>query len=663
MARSDGAYLMAPERKRPYAEVALNETDHAKLGRLPDAKRSKIKETEPKSRNSLASSSRETNAAAQASVRGPRNKQDNAGTGKDVVNGSAQTWHHLENTAGAPPSMNWNAGSKANIRISFGRGSVRPSKIKSPQIDNVKVISGGLQLGEQQADDQVVNSTSSNRSSSLQQRQSLNQEESNRVPDLRLCDTVLRASTNDQGESELTATELKRGDLVNPSLPTPIPTNDDANARLDSFIGEKSRYRQPRSDTESVGDVVLNFKTSEDESGEISESESRTFDLGATAKIQADLNFAKAIDSSSESTNEDAMISDSNSNPMSDTTGHGRPPSERVNVQRQVPKLLSELNPDELKLQLRYFYITESPDSVHPSNPVRCLVCAQKGHMAEACNTLTCAVCGKYGQHVTKDCAQVKRCGKCRERGHPASECRRMVRPGHGPPAICDLCQRPGHVEDDCELIWRTSGRPWESDLRTNSIRLGCYECGRSGHLGNDCPTRMPGKGPGTSSWSLNNVRRLSMGSEGGITIKGRATQQKAMALDDSDEDTANFLRPKIPEPSRKGQIYVATQSFGRRPTGLASGGSTGWEGYQGTDVSNYRDNAGYDSRREISPRYSEQGSYRNSLANHPPLPLEEPPGRPGRYIDYQSNHSSRTGESFRPMPSAARHAWIRHRT
>ena len=663
MARSDGAYLVAPERKRPYAEVALNETDHAELGSLPDAKRLKFKETEPKSRDSLAFSRRETNAAAQASVRGPGNKQDNVGTGKAVVNGSAQTWHHLQSSAGAPPSINWNAGSKANIRISFGRGSVRPSKNKSPQIDNVKAISEGLQLGEDQADDQVVNSTSSDRSSSLQQGQSLKQENSNQVPDLRLGDTVLRASTNDQGKSELTATELKRGDFVIPSLPTSIPTDDDANARLDNSTGEICRYRQPRSDTESVGDVILNIKTSEDESGEISEYESRTFESGGTTEIQADLNFAKAIDSSSESTDEDAMIDYANSIPMSDTTRHGRPPFEKANVQKQVPKLLSELTPNELKLQLRYFYITESPDSVDPSNPVRCLVCAQTGHMAEACNTLTCAACGTYDQHVTKDCAEMKRCGKCRERGHPASECRRMVRPGHGPPAICDLCQRPGHIEDDCELVWRTSGRPWKSDLRINNIRLGCYECGRSGHLGNDCPTRMPGKGPGTSSWSLNSVRRLSMGSERGITIKGRATQQKATALDDSDDDTANFLRPKIPEPSRKGQIYVATQSFGRRPTDLASGGSTGWEGHRGTDVSNYRNDAGYDSRCAISPRYSQQGSYRNSLANHPPLPLEEPPGRPARNIDHQSNRSNRTSESFRPMPSAARDAWIRHRT
>lgn len=661
MAQSDRAHFVAPERKRPHTEVALNETDDAKPGNLPDAKRLKTKENQPKSRDSLAFSRTEANAAAQACVKGQQRKSGNAESGKEVMSGSAQTWHHLQKNTGAPPSINWNAGSKANIRISFGRGSVRPSKNKGPRIDNVEEELEGWQPEEQQGDDQVVNSTSSDRSSSIQYRQFPQQEEFTQVPKLRPDDTVLRASTNDQGGLVLTATELKRGDLVNPSLPTPIPTDDDATARLENFTGEKSKYGRPYSDTESVGEGILNIKTSEDESGEISESESRT--VGGTAKIPADLNFANAIATYSESTDEDAMVVYSNSNPVSDPTGHGRPLSARVNIQRRVPRLLSDLNPNELKLQLRYFYITRSSDSVDPSNPVRCLVCAQKGHMAEACNTLTCAVCGKYDQHVTKDCAQAKRCGKCRERGHPASECRRMLRPGHGPPVICDLCERPGHVEDDCELVWRTSGRPWESDPGNSSIRLGCYECGRSGHLGNDCPTRMPGKGLGTSSWSLNGMRRLSMGSEGEITIKGRATQRKAVALDDSDDDAAHFLRPKIPEPNRKGQIYVATQSFSRRPTGLASSDSAGWEDHRSREVSNRRENEGYSSRRSISPRYSERVSHETSSVSQPPLPHEEPPGRAGRHIGHQSNRSNRAGESFRPMPSAARDAWIRHRT
>ena len=660
---SDKAYLVAQERKRHRAEVGLHETDHAKIGSLLESKRLKANETEQEGGDPLSNSQNKAHAAAQACIGGEENNPHNVEGGKAVVDGLTQPLHRLNQTAGATPSINWNAGSKANIRISFSRGSVKSSKNESPVIDSAGEILGVLQPEQQQVDDKAVNSISSNRSSSLQQRQSPEHEDFNLGPDLHVIDTVPRASTNDYGRSGLTATEPHCEEHMNPSLINPIPIDDDATARMKEFADEKSKDGQPHSDVESGGGVVLSLETTEDESGEISESEVRT----SSAKIPADLKLAKPISIRSESTDDDAMMVYSNSNPVSHVTKNGHLPSTKVDIQRRVPKLLSDLDPDELKLQLRYFYITRSSDRVDPSNPVRCLVCAQQGHMAETCNTLTCAVCGKYNQHFTKDCAQMKRCRKCRERGHAAVECTRMVKPANRSPVICDLCQRLGHVEGDCELIWRTSGRPWESDFSHSSIRLGCYECGRSGHLGNDCPTRNPGKGLGTSSWSLHGIRRLSMESEGGITIKGRAARQKAIALDDSEDDTANFFRPKVPGPIRTGQIHIAAQSFSHRPTGSAPRDSSGWEDHRDSELSNRRDHEGYNShsndRRSISPRYSERGSYRNSSVNHPPLPREEPSRRAGRNSSYQSNRSNRAGESYRPMTSAARDAWIRHRT
>lgn len=665
MATSDTAPLVASERKRHHAEMGLNETDHVKLGSVPDSKRLKTNETEQKSGDPLAHSRTMMNAPTRACLGAQESNSHNVERGKGVVDELAQTRHRVKKTAGATPSMNWNAGSKANIRISFGRGSGRPNKNNSPGINDVGETLGGLQSEAQQVDDRVVNSISSDTSSSLQQRQPPEHEESCLIPDRHVNDTVQRASTNDHGGLVLIKTESKPEKHVNPSPTKSIPIEDDAIARKEIFRGENSKDGRPYSDVESEGGVVLSLETSEDESGEISASEVRVSDLSRTAKIPAHLKLAKVT--RSESTDDDAMMVYSNSNPVSDTTERGHPSSERVDVQRRVPTLLSDLSPDELKLQLKYFYITRSPDRVDPSNPVRCLVCAQKGHMAEACNTLTCAVCGKYDQHFTKDCAQVKRCRKCRQRGHPASECPRTIRPANALPVICDLCQRPGHLEDDCELIWRTSGRPWESDLRNSNIRLECYECGRSGHLGNDCPSRQPGKLLGTSSWSLNGTRRLSMESEGEITIKGRATQQKAIVLDDSDDDAANFLRPKIPGPTRKGQIHIAAQSFSRRPTGFAPGDISRWEDRRDSEFSGRHDNGEYNSnsidQRSISPRHSERDSYRNSSVNRPPLPRKEPPGRARRNISYQSNRSNQTGESYRPMTSAARDAWIRHRT
>lgn len=668
MAESNRAYLVSPDRKRLHEAVALDETGHANLGSLPESKRLKINETKQESRDLPAHSRNEVNATTRACIAGQESSSHNIEGGRGVVDGSAQTWHRLKKTAGATPSINWNAGSKANIRISFGRGSIKSSKNESHGINSMGEISRGLQPKEQQVDDKFVNSTSTDRPSSLQQRLYLEHEESNQVPDPRADDIALRVSTNDHGELGLTVTDSGYEEHVNSSPIKPIPIDDDLTARVEKFTDAKSENSQPNLDVESEGGVILSFETSGDESGEISESEARSSGLRGTTKIPGDLNLAKGNATRSESTDDDAMMVYSISNPVSDATEHGHPPSARVDVQRRVPTVLSDLNPDELKLQLRYFYITRSPDRVDPSNPVRCLVCARDGHMAEACNTLTCAVCGKYDQHFTKDCAQVKRCWKCRERGHPALGCPRKVRPGNRPPVVCDLCQRPGHIEDDCELIWRTSGRPWESDLRDSSIRLGCYECGRSGHLGNDCPSRMPGKRPGTSSWSLNGTSRLSMESEGGITIKGRAAQQKAIALGDSDDDKANFFHPKVPGPIRKGQIHIATQRFSRHPTSLAPGEFSNWEGRRDGGFSNRSDKREYNSRsndrRSISPHYSGRGgSYRNPSVNQPPLPRGQPPGRASRNISHQITRPNRAGESYRPMTSAARGAWVRHRT
>lgn len=671
MVESDRAPFVAPERKRDHAEVGLNETVHVTFGNTPESKRPKFNETEQECRNSPAHNQNKANAAAQSCMGGQDSNRHNEKGGEGAGDGQAQTGDRSKKNAGATPSINWNAGSKANIRISFGRGSLRSSKNEGIRNVTAGKTSEASQLEEQQVDPKAANSISSDRSSSSQQLRSLEHEKFDQVPNICVNDTVPRASANDDGGLELTATESGREEHVKSSLTEPIliddDATDDATARKQIFIDEKSKYGQLHSDVDSEGRVILSLETSDDESGEISETEVRTSDRRETAKVPAGLDPAEANLTRSESTDDDAMMVYSNSNPVFDATAHGHPLSARVDVQRRLPRLLSDLKPDELKLQLKYFYITRSPDRVDPSDPVRCLVCAQKGHMAEVCNTLTCAVCGKYDEHSTTDCAQVKRCWKCRERGHLGSQCSRTVRPANGLPLICDLCQRSGHIEDECELIWRTSGRPWESDLRNRSIRLGCYECGRSGHLGNDCPTRKPGKRPGTSSWSLNGARRLSTESERGITIKGRATQQKAIVLDDSEDDAADFFRPKVPQPTRRGQIRVAAQSFGRHRTEIAPGVSSKRQESRDATFSNRRDKEEYNprsnERRSISPRYSEQSSYRNSSVNQPPLPREEPPERAGRNISYQSTRSKRAGESYRPMPSAARDAWIRHRT
>lgn len=224
----------------------------------------------------------------------------------------------------------------------------------------------------------------------------------------------------------------------------------------------------------------------------------------------------------------------------------------------EAARTLAHLSPQDIDAQLRYFHATKKREEVDGSSAVRCLICSARGHMAEFCEKLRCSVCGTHNHHITQDCPSTAKCSKCREMGHDRKDCPYKLKNLTTNEIICDLCQRNGHIEADCELQWRTSGRPWESDVSIRDVRLSCYECGRSGHLGNDCPTRRPGKSMGSSTWGSGS-NQISIKSRGEISIKGTA-RHDPIDIDDGHEDsTAAFLRPKVPEPVRRGKIRIKT--------------------------------------------------------------------------------------------------------
>ena len=402
-------------------------------------------------------------------------------------------------------------------------------------------------------------------------------------------------------------------------------------------------------------------------------------------------------DSEGQSEDDDAMVQYSNSVQVAaDDAEQNKktiavPSSQRAS---QNARTLADLSSHDLNAQLRYFHVTKAPEQIDKNTPVRCLVCAEEGHMAEKCEFLTCSACGTLNQHTTQACPNNAKCGKCREQGHDEDRCPYKLKRMPRHEIICDLCQRNGHLEEDCELIWRTSGRPWESDLAHAHIRLSCYECGRSGHLGNECPSRRPNKPMGTSTWD-SGMGQMPIRSTREIKIKGKASQQHPITIDDSEDDRANFYRPRIsvPEPVRKGQIRIVTgrhespayepskdgrQVYADNEYGSKSanyyygdedarqpyqqyqnGGRADWREVDGTDYATGRMDARYQTRRS-NERRSRSPAYRGyeDYADGDSWP----PIRAAPRVEYQDRRPPSDSNIYRPMPSAAHNAWSRRR-
>lgn len=385
----------------------------------------------------------------------------------------------------------------------------------------------------------------------------------------------------------------------------------------------------------------------------------------------------------------DAMMQYSNSEQITADEG-GREIEPVAVTPSHTASVLADLSPRDLNAQLRYFHTTKAREEVDGKTPVRCLVCAKEGHMAVSCESLTCSTCGAFNRHTTQACPSRFKCGKCREQGHDESQCPYKLRKMPSHEIVCDLCQRNGHNENDCELIWRTSGRPWESNLADANVRLSCYECGHSGHLGNDCPSRKPKKSMGTSTWN-GNMGPVSIMSTREIKIKGKATRQDPINLDDSDDERAKFYRPKmtLPEPVRRGQIRIVTgrhestrneklayadHQYGsftpindtyrkdtvRQPyQKYRDQGRGNWRAVDGPDHATGHDDIGYNNyrsneRRSRSPPYREHEGYGGDSS--------WPPPRPAPRAERQDRRPRADANVYRPMPSAAQSAWTRRR-
>ena len=431
--------------------------------------------------------------------------------------------------------------------------------------------------------------------------------------------------------------------------------------------------------------VMLNLETNEQESGEISETTSMAGDKleneddSGPGQKSRKLRMEDPGDANEEV---DAMADYADEYQAMSHPGPPSPQSRSNVFDSHRPETLAELDDEELNAQLRYFYITQDPHEIDlRSIPVRCLVCARAGHMAQECPALTCADCSSYNEHFVPFCPQKKKCSKCRGLGHESRRCPSKLKLAASE-IVCDLCQDNGHTEYECELLWRTSGPPKpldKSDSRWKYIY--CYECGRSSHLGNDCPTRRPGKPMGTRTWSLTgnilSANQSRIHSKTGLAIKGRAQQRQQpepITIDsDSDDEPATFVRPKVPALTRKGSIHIAASGQSNSQPPRLNPMNETYRGPQRVDNSNSSSLyyvGDLDTYRNVSAAQRPFEKAHDQPYWHPdypgtrsrPNPIYEPPSPPERQpTNYPMRSRPERGETYRPMPSAGQNAWRQH--
>lgn len=525
----------------------------------------------------------------------------------------------VEREPGASPSVNWNTGSKAKIRISLGRRT--QANIGKAQ-SNPKTKTADVATRDEGPDtvsDDKFNDPFSQSSQAMSSSRPVRSEDANHIP-------------------ESSFVKLKH--VTASSAMTPGADDVEAGIRAEPSINMASSEQ----DIEDDEEIVMNIQQSGQDNVEASDFESSDCDMEGkshnTALAQETTDFAGTDSSESETgvaieteyTQLKRAIKDSDPKQL---------PSQDSYSLEGRPKILADLNPEELKLQVRYFFLGKSVEDVDRSRLVKCLVCSREGHISEFCDSLTCTVCGNRSEHNTKHCPRIVRCSRCREPGHGSSSCQRKVLPRE---ITCGWCELKGHVEEECELFWRTSGRPWESEFTIKSFGLSCYECGGLGHLGNDCPTRRPGKKMGTSTWTL--PERSSVDPKGGILIKGRAEQRNPFPQVEKDDDRANFLQPKVAGPPRRAQIQIAPQGLRNAPMRQDNDTRGPRVEQYWPDPRNYRGDQSQSSYQSYGQHTGSSTYYSRDSGSA-----------------YDRHGSRGGGEPFRPMPSSAQKAWVKYRT
>ena len=527
-------------------------------------------------------------------------------TGNNSAMDGVTTNLSSENSAGNQPSINWNVGNKVKIRTTLGAARSE-SRV-------------GLQSSGLTPQPDVSQATESNPSQN--------------GLDLELENLQVQAASQIDTQ---TAISQSREQPSTAKIRPPETGSDSLQISED--------------DADSDGGIALNLVSDEqsDESGEVHENHDQGLDGHQDVEMKVEGATVQDDEISVQDEETDAMIDYSKARPNPASFPSGDNPSS----QKDQVRILADLKPDDLQLQFRYFYIAQDPRTIDLNDPVRCLACK--------------------GAHTSDSCTSKLRHDK--QDGPSGSK-----RPISG--AMCNLCHEV-HL-GTCEMLWRTSGLPQNLSMENPQIRLSCYECGRYGHLGNDCPTRRPHKTMGSSTWTIVRNKQSSKG----ISIRGRADQKKPIVIDDSEDDQANFLRSRLT--SQKTRMQAADANVLSNPgighiTVDIRGQLPGQpdDRQRGHTPPRSRPRRGVPSeprrRRSRSPGLSSCSNRAVAGYRHRDVPPKDYDGAsdnrtPGSEASFGQAGTLKTPRrrrpkkkmevnTYRPMPSAAQNAWVRHRT